>query len=137
MCELAKQMAGKYRAPWVIISHIRKDGEMAGKETVQHDVDTVLSFHIEADGTRILECPTKNRNGPTPVFVAFSMTERGLVQRKLTPRPLPESDDEEGAEGEDVEEGERDEDAEAASDSDDDVEREGQSESGRVPVTGA
>jgi DNA repair protein RadA/Sms len=79
---LMKKLSATYESPSVLIAHINKEGDLAGLQALQHEVDAVLSFHVEPDGTRILECPTKNRFGKTPIFVPFDMTEQGLAFKR-------------------------------------------------------
>ncbi|MBQ8651284.1 MAG: DNA repair protein RadA [Alphaproteobacteria bacterium] len=64
----------------IIVSHITKDGAIAGPKTLEHMVDTVLYF--EGDRSydyRILRVE-KNRYGSTDEIGVFSMTESGLKE---------------------------------------------------------
>ena len=63
----------------VMVGHITKDGAIAGPKSLEHLVDTVLSF--EGDGAaeyRILRA-TKNRFGPTGEVAMFEMHDTGLA----------------------------------------------------------
>lgn len=63
----------------VMVGHITKEGAIAGPKSLEHLVDTVLSF--EGDGAaeyRILRA-TKNRFGPTGEVAMFEMHDSGLV----------------------------------------------------------
>lgn len=63
----------------MMVGHITKDGAIAGPKSLEHLVDTVLSF--EGDGAaeyRILRA-TKNRFGPTGEVAMFEMHDTGLV----------------------------------------------------------
>lgn len=63
----------------VMVGHITKDGAIAGPKSLEHLVDTVLSF--EGDGAaeyRILRA-TKNRFGPAGEVAMFEMHDAGLA----------------------------------------------------------
>lgn len=63
----------------VLVGHITKDGAIAGPKSLEHMVDTVLSF--EGDGAaeyRVLRA-TKNRFGPTGEVAMFEMHDSGLA----------------------------------------------------------
>jgi DNA repair protein RadA/Sms len=72
-CERARD-AGM--AVW-LIGHIRKDGAIAGPETLQHLVDVVLSLEVAAADARILQA-SKNRHGDTGASASFVMGPNGL-----------------------------------------------------------
>lgn len=62
----------------ILVGHVTKEGVVAGPRSLEHLVDTVLSF--EGDGTaeyRILRA-TKNRFGPTGEVAMFEMSDSGL-----------------------------------------------------------
>jgi len=64
--------------PIILVGHITKEGSIAGPKTLEHMVDTVLSF--EGDGTggyRILRSG-KNRFGKSGELAFFEMGDRGL-----------------------------------------------------------
>lgn len=64
--------------PIILVGHITKEGSIAGPKTLEHMVDTVLSF--EGDGTggyRILKS-VKNRFGRSNELAFFEMGDKGL-----------------------------------------------------------
>jgi DNA repair protein RadA/Sms len=63
-----------------IVGHITKDGAIAGPKTLEHIVDTVLSFEGDArSGVRMLRA-VKNRFGSTDEIGMFDMDETGLKE---------------------------------------------------------
>jgi DNA repair protein RadA/Sms len=73
------RMAKVEGIPVFIVSHVNKDGAIAGPKVMEHIVDTVLYF--EGDkylSYRILRS-AKNRFGSTNEIGIFSMTPEGLV----------------------------------------------------------
>ena len=62
----------------LVISHINKGDDFAGRMSNQHDVDALITLFPDEAGTRILEC-VKNRNGPAFKPQCYEMTEKGLV----------------------------------------------------------
>jgi DNA repair protein RadA/Sms len=66
--------------PVIIIGHVTKDGTVAGPKTLEHIVDTVLSFEGERGyPVRILRA-LKNRFGSTDETGLFEMVGAGLVE---------------------------------------------------------
>ncbi len=66
--------------PILIIGHVTKDGQMAGPKTLEHLVDTVLSFEGErSHPLRVLRV-LKNRFGSTDETGIFGMAETGLEE---------------------------------------------------------
>jgi DNA repair protein RadA/Sms len=64
----------------VLISHVNKEGNLAGPKLVEHMVDVVLSLEGDTDhGLRALRS-LKNRFGPTHVTGVFEMEGEGLVE---------------------------------------------------------
>lgn len=61
-----------------LVGHITKEGAIAGPKTLEHLVDTVLTFEGERDGGHRILRTTKNRFGPSGELVLFAMTEAGL-----------------------------------------------------------
>lgn len=63
----------------VLVGHVTKDGALAGPRTLEHLVDTVLSF--EGDRHHALRhlSATKHRYGTTGEIGLFEMAESGLV----------------------------------------------------------
>ncbi len=72
-------MAKASGAALVLVGHVTKEGSLAGPRTLEHLVDTVLSF----EGDRYLALralrAVKHRFGPTGETGLFEMGERGLV----------------------------------------------------------
>ncbi len=64
--------------PVFIVAHVTKSGELAGPRTMEHLVDTVLTFTGDRNQEiRLLRAP-KNRYGNTSEIGAFEMKEDGL-----------------------------------------------------------
>ena len=81
ICRRVKQYSIAYSCPTIVVNHVTKSGELAGLMTLQHDVDTIITFFPESDESDIreLNTPVKNRFGPAFVSVYFAMTEKGLI----------------------------------------------------------
>lgn len=88
LCKISKEYAVEIEAPFLIISHVNKGGDIAGAEALQHEVDTTLLLSGEGDDIRVFETK-KNRFGPCKQM-ALEMTGTGLV-----PANLDEPEDEE------------------------------------------
>lgn len=74
--------AKEKHVPLLFISHVTKEGGLAGPKLVEHIVDTVL--YLEGDRTReyrILR-GVKNRFGSTNELAILEMTRQGLVEVK-------------------------------------------------------
>ncbi len=73
------RMAKASGAALVLVGHVTKEGSLAGPRTLEHLVDTVLSF----EGDRYLALralrAVKHRFGPTGETGLFEMGERGLA----------------------------------------------------------
>ncbi len=67
-----------------LIGHITKDGSLAGPKTLEHMVDTVLSFEVDRGGEFCLLRCHKNRFGSTNELGVFKMDAKGL---KGVPNP--------------------------------------------------
>lgn len=79
--ELTK-FARKYNCCFLIVSHITKDGLIAGPKTIEHMVDVVLYMEGERyNAIRILRT-LKNRFGSTAELGIFEMFESGLREVK-------------------------------------------------------
>jgi DNA repair protein RadA/Sms len=68
--------------PLVLVGHVTKDGIVAGPKTLEHLVDTVLSFEGERTGQLRLLRVLKNRFGSTDETGIFEMTSEGLKEIK-------------------------------------------------------
>ena len=81
---LYKQYSVKYKAPSFLISHMTKEGDLAGLLTLQHDVDAIASFFpSENERSRFYGQPVlelhKYRFGPTHKEYQLIMTPLGLM----------------------------------------------------------
>jgi DNA repair protein RadA/Sms len=78
-CAVRLLESTKARAsPVLLVGHITKEGMLAGPKTMEHIVDTVLSFEGDSQHLhRVLRC-TKNRFGPADEVGMFAMTAKGL-----------------------------------------------------------
>lgn len=73
------EMAKRQEVSVWLIGHVTKEGSLAGPKTLEHIVDTVLSFEGDRhQAYRILRA-TKNRFGPTDEIGVFEMRADGLV----------------------------------------------------------
>ncbi len=62
----------------IMTAHVTKEGTIAGPKTLEHMVDTVISFERNNDDVRFLHAQ-KNRFGSVDELGIFNMTEYGLV----------------------------------------------------------
>lgn len=62
----------------IMTAHVTKEGTIAGPKSLEHMVDTVISFERNNDDIRFLHAQ-KNRFGSVDELGIFSMTEKGLV----------------------------------------------------------
>lgn len=70
--------AKKKNVTVIMISHVNKEGAIAGPKVLEHMVDCVLQLDLErSSGLRLLKV-TKNRFGPTDELVLLEITEKGL-----------------------------------------------------------
>ena len=66
--------------PAFVVSHVNKDGAIAGPKVMEHIVDCVLYFEGDRNTSyRILRC-IKNRYGSTNEIGVFEMCDRGLKE---------------------------------------------------------
>lgn len=84
--------------PILIVAHVTKSGDLAGPKTVEHLVDTVLSFTGERSSDLRILRSVKNRFGTTNEIGAFEMCEEGLIDVSNLSQTLME-DMEGGSEG--------------------------------------
>lgn len=61
----------------IMTAHVTKEGTIAGPKSLEHMVDTVISFERNADDIRFLHAQ-KNRFGSVDEIGIFSMSEKGL-----------------------------------------------------------
>lgn len=72
--------AKSLKLPIIIIGHVTKDGDIAGPKSLEHMVDTVLTFEGEQISQfRILRA-NKNRFGSTDEIGIFEMKAEGLAE---------------------------------------------------------
>lgn len=62
----------------IMTAHVTKEGSIAGPKSLEHMVDTVISFERNSDDIRFLHAQ-KNRFGSVDEIGIFSMTEKGLI----------------------------------------------------------
>ena len=62
----------------IMTAHVTKEGTIAGPKSLEHMVDTVISFERNADDIRFLHAQ-KNRFGSVDEIGIFSMSEKGLA----------------------------------------------------------
>lgn len=73
------KFAKQKEIPIIIIGHVTKEGFLAGPKTLEHMVDTVISFEGDRHlNYRMLRC-LKNRFGSTLELGIYEMTSHGLV----------------------------------------------------------
>ena len=70
----------------IMTAHVTKEGTIAGPKTLEHMVDTVISFERNSDDVRFLHAQ-KNRFGSVDELGIFTMTEKGL-QAVLNPATM-------------------------------------------------
>ena len=63
----------------IMTAHVTKEGLIAGPKSLEHMVDTVISFDRSSDEFRFLRA-IKNRFGSVDELGIFEMTEKGLVE---------------------------------------------------------
>lgn len=63
----------------MMTAHVTKDGSIAGPKSLEHMVDTVISFERASDEFRFLRA-NKNRFGSVDEIGIFRMTEKGLEE---------------------------------------------------------
>lgn len=61
-----------------LVAHVTKDGSIAGPKSLEHLVDTVISFDRNNDDIRFLRAK-KNRFGSVDELGLFEMNEKGLI----------------------------------------------------------
>ncbi|HKC25686.1 MAG TPA: magnesium chelatase domain-containing protein, partial [Thermoanaerobaculia bacterium] len=74
------RLAKERSLPVLLIGHVTKDGSLAGPKTLEHLVDTVLSFEGERFHAHRAVRAVKNRFGPVHELGLFEMTSAGLVE---------------------------------------------------------
>jgi DNA repair protein RadA/Sms len=79
----------------VLVGHVTKDGDLAGPRTLEHTVDSVLSFEGDPRSGRRVLSGGKNRFGPEGEVAWFEMGADGLREVEAGPR-LGDADEEAG-----------------------------------------
>jgi DNA repair protein RadA/Sms len=72
------EMAKVSGASLFLVGHVTKEGTIAGPKSLEHLVDTVLSFEGERESEYRILRATKNRFGPTGELAMYEMRESGL-----------------------------------------------------------
>lgn len=75
---LVKAIKAK-ETPLILVSHVNKEGNLAGPKTLEHMVDTVLYLEGEKFSDLRMLRGVKNRFGPTDEVGVFEMTGGGLA----------------------------------------------------------
>jgi DNA repair protein RadA/Sms len=75
----AMQLAKRQGVTTLLVGHVTKEGALAGPKTLEHMVDTVLSFEASRGGPHRVLRATKNRFGSTSELAVFEMQGQGLV----------------------------------------------------------
>ncbi|MGQ0804450.1 MAG: DNA repair protein RadA [Actinomycetota bacterium] len=73
------RMAKERGVTTLLVGHVTKEGTLAGPRTLEHIVDTVLSFDGERQHALRLLHALKHRFGPTHELGVFEMAEGGLA----------------------------------------------------------
>jgi DNA repair protein RadA/Sms len=79
LCNALKLFATRISAPFIVIDHINKADDFAGKEALQHAVDITMTLFPTGEGEQRELFTHKNRYGKAQVSSLFDMTEKGLV----------------------------------------------------------
>jgi len=73
------RLAKTYGLPIFLVSHVTKEGVLAGPKVLEHLVDTVLYLEGEKYASARLLRATKNRFGATDEVGIFEMTDKGMI----------------------------------------------------------
>jgi DNA repair protein RadA/Sms len=83
LAKAAKSHAMRNRAPVFLLMHVNKEGDIAGVETLQHEVDTIIKINpvlLKKEPTAFRRVVTdKNRFGPT-LTITLEMKPHGLFE---------------------------------------------------------
>lgn len=72
------RLAKTHEIPTFVVSHVNKEGAIAGPKVMEHMVDAVLYFEGERSSDHRILRAIKNRFGSTNEIGVFEMTEGGL-----------------------------------------------------------
>ena len=73
------KIAKSFDIPIFLVSHVTKEGVLAGPKVLEHLVDTVLFLEGEKYASARLLRTTKNRFGATDEVGVFEMTDKGMI----------------------------------------------------------
>ncbi len=74
------EVAKRRHIPLFLVGHVTKDGAIAGPKSLEHVVDTVLTFEGESHSEHRILRALKNRFGATGEVAMFEMHDSGLVE---------------------------------------------------------
>ncbi|MEM8963839.1 MAG: DNA repair protein RadA [Acidobacteriota bacterium] len=80
--------AKEHEAALFLVGHVTKEGNIAGPKSLEHLVDTVLTFEGDRSAEFRLLRAQKNRFGPTGEVALFEMRDVGLIEVKDPSRVL-------------------------------------------------
>jgi DNA repair protein RadA/Sms len=84
--ERLTRLAKASGVPIVLVGHVTKDGDLAGPRTIEHLVDTVVSFDGDRHHSLRILTAVKHRFGPAGEVGIFEMRDDGL---RAVPDPGP------------------------------------------------
>ena len=76
------RLAKSTGVPIVLVGHVTKDGDLAGPRSIEHMVDTVLSFDGDRHHALRMLTAVKHRFGPTGEVGIFEMRDDGAACRR-------------------------------------------------------
>jgi DNA repair protein RadA/Sms len=98
-CKVSKEYAVGLKAPVIIVQHVTKEEVIAGANTLQHTVDTTMTFFVD-DETKLRQLEVlKNRFGEAFISQFFLMSAEGLNIYNID-----EDEDDEDDEDDDIDE---------------------------------
>ncbi|MEM1206393.1 MAG: DNA repair protein RadA [Acidobacteriota bacterium] len=74
------ELCRERRIALFLVGHVTKEGAIAGPKSLEHLVDTVLTFEGEGAGEYRVLRAQKNRFGPTGEVAMFEMRDTGLAE---------------------------------------------------------
>lgn len=77
---LLMRTAKTFDIPVIVVSHVNKDGAIAGPKVLEHIVDSVLYFEGDRQMSYRILRAVKNRFGSTNEIGVFQMTDKGLEE---------------------------------------------------------
>ena len=85
----SQRLAKELGIATLLVGHVTKDGSLAGPRTLEHVVDTVLSFEGDRHHALRMLRALKHRFGPTDELGLMEMTGDGLVAGRRSERAVP------------------------------------------------